>query len=58
VLLAGAATLLATLIALRGVNTGIDMEQVLAIDVPMPRLGQATDQDFAFYRQVTQKISE
>jgi hypothetical protein len=58
VLLAGAATLLATLIALRGVNTGYDMEQVLAIDVPMQRLGQATDQDFAFYRQVTQKISE
>jgi len=57
VLLAGAATLLAALFALRGVNTGYDMEQVLAIDVPMQRLGQGTDQDFAFYRQATQKIA-
>ena len=35
VLLAGAATLLATLIALQTVNTGYDMRQVLAIDLPM-----------------------
>ena len=57
VLLAGAATLLAALFALRGVNTGYDMEQVLAIDVPMQRLGQGTDQDLAFYRQATEKIA-
>jgi predicted permease len=57
VLLAGAATLLATLIALRAVNTGYDMQQVLAIDVPMQRLGQGTEQDFAFYRQSMQKIA-
>ena len=38
-LLAGAATLLATLIALQTVNTGYDMQQVLAIDLPMPTLG-------------------
>ena len=35
VLLAGAATLLATLIALQTANTGYDMRQVLAIDLPM-----------------------
>ena len=58
VLLAGAATLLATLIALRTANTGYDMQQVLAIDMPMPTLGMATAQDLAFYQQVTQKVSE
>jgi predicted permease len=57
VLLAGAATLLATLIALRGVNTGYDMEQVLAIDLPQATLGAGTDQDFAFYEQVTSRIA-
>ena len=57
VLLAGAATLLATLIALRSVNTGYDMEQVLALDLPMQTLGAATDQDLAFYRKVTQRIA-
>ena len=57
VLLAGAATLLATLIALRSVNTGYDMQQVLAIDLPMQTLGVSTDQDFAFYRQVTAKVA-
>ncbi len=41
VLLAGAATLLATLIALQTANTGYDMRQVLAIDLPMQTLGSA-----------------
>ena len=57
VLLAGAATLLATLIALRNVNTGYDMEQVLAIDLPQPTLGASTDKEFAFYEQVTSRIA-
>jgi putative ABC transport system permease protein len=56
VLLAGAATLLATLIALRGVNTGYDMQQVLAIDLPMKNLGMLTDEDAAFFQQVTERI--
>ena len=42
VLLAGAATLLATLIALQTANTGYDMRQVLAIDLPMQTLGIGT----------------
>ncbi len=58
VLLAGAAALLATLLALRGVDTGYDMEKVLAIDVPMQRLGLAAEQDLARYRAMTQEISE
>jgi predicted permease len=58
VLLAGAATLLATLIALRAVNTGYDMEQVLAIDLPMKALAQSSNEDLAFYQQVTQRIGQ
>ena len=58
VMLAGAATLLATLIALQTTNTGYDMRQVLAIDLPMQTLGQATDQDLAFYQEVTRKLGE
>ena len=38
-------------------NTGYDMQQVLAIDLPMQTLGASTDQDLAFYQQVTQKIA-
>jgi putative ABC transport system permease protein len=57
VMLAGAATLLAALIALRTADTGYDMEQVLAIDLPMQTLGMITEQDFAFYQQVTQQIA-
>jgi putative ABC transport system permease protein len=57
VLLAGAATLLATLIALRTADTGYDMQQVLAVDLPMATLGSATDQDRAFYQEVTRRIA-
>ena len=57
VLLAGAATLLATLIALRGVNTGYDMRQVLAIDTPTQRLGFPTEQELAVYQRLTQHIA-
>jgi putative ABC transport system permease protein len=56
VLLAGAATLLATLIALRSVNTGYDMQQVLAIDLPQKTLGSVTNEDLAFFEQATQRI--
>ena len=58
VLLAGATTLVATLIALRGVNTGYDMAQVLAIDLPMKNLGMVTDEDLAFFQQVTQRVGQ
>ncbi len=58
VMLAGAATLLATLIALQTTDTGYNMKQVLAIDLPMQTLGTVNDQDMAFYQEVTRKISE
>lgn len=58
VLLAGAATLLATLIALQTANTGYNMRQVLAIDLPMQTLGMATADDLAFYREVRRRLGE
>jgi hypothetical protein len=57
-MLAGAATLLATLIAMQTANTGYNMRQVLAIDLPQATLGVATDQDLAFFQEVTRKIKE
>jgi predicted permease len=56
VLLAGAATLMAALIGLERANTGYNMRQVLAIDLPMERLGVGTDEDMAFYSEVTRRI--
>jgi predicted permease len=58
VLLAGAATLLATLIALQTANTGYNMRQVLAIDLPMRTLGMATAEDLAFYEEVRRRLGE
>jgi predicted permease len=58
VLLAGAATLLATLMALQTAATGYDMKQVLAIDLPMRRLGLASAEDVAFYQNLTQRLQQ
>jgi predicted permease len=58
VLLAGAATLLAALIALQTAHTGYDMRQVLAIDLPMQTLGVGTKEDIAFYDEVTRRIEQ
>jgi predicted permease len=58
VLLAGAATLLATLIALQTAATGYDMQQVLAIDLPMRTLGPASTQDVNAYQSLIQRIDQ
>jgi putative ABC transport system permease protein len=58
VLLAGAATLLATLIALQSAHTGYEMRQVLAIDLPMQTLGLGSAADIAFYQEVTSRVRE
>jgi putative ABC transport system permease protein len=58
VLLAGAATLLATLISLQTTTTGYDMRQVLAIDLPMPTLGVAKPEEMALYQEVSRRIGE
>jgi putative ABC transport system permease protein len=58
VLLAGAATLLATLISLQTARTGYEMHQVLAIDLPMRSVGVGTAEDLALYQEVTRRIGE
>jgi putative ABC transport system permease protein len=57
VLLAGASTLVAALIALQTANTGFDVGRVLAIDLPSPTLGFGTTQEMAFYQEVSRRIA-
>ena len=58
VLLAGAGMLLATLVSLQSANTGLDLERVLAIDIPTSAtgvgLGDAKVLDF--YKEATRRI--
>jgi predicted permease len=58
VLLAGAATLVATLVALQTAATGYNMRQVLAIDLPTPSLGVSSVKDISFYQEVTRRIAD
>ena len=58
VLLAGAATLIATLFSLQTAPTGYEMQQVLAIDLPMRSVGVGTAEDLALYQEVTRRVSE
>ncbi len=56
VLLAGAGTLLATLVALQTANTGYNMRQVLALDLPTPSIGIRDAQEMDFYQEMTRRI--
>ncbi len=58
VLLAGAATLLATLISLQRAQTGYEMQQVLAIDLPMRSVGVGSAEDLALYQEVTRRVGQ
>ena len=58
VMLAGAGTLIAALIALQTTNTGYDMRHVLAVDLPTPSLGVGTAKEIAFYQEITHRIDE
>ena len=58
VLLAGAGMLLATLNALQTANTGYDMRQVLAIDVPPPADGVSGEAMLDFFREATRQIGQ
>jgi predicted permease len=58
VMLAGAATLMGTLISLQTANTGVNMRQVLVADLPAPSLGIGTDQDIAFYQEMLRRIDD
>ena len=56
VLLAGAGMLLATLVALQTANTGYDLRQVLAADIPTPATGIGGAKAVAFYQEATRRI--
>ena len=56
VMLAGAGTLLAALVALQTANTGYNMRQVLAVDLPTPTIAIRNAQEMDFYREVTRRI--
>jgi putative ABC transport system permease protein len=56
VLLAGASTLIATLIALQKAQTGLDTQHVLAIDVPAVSYGKTPRQVVDFYKEAIRRI--
>ena len=58
VLLAGAGMLLATLVALQTANTGYDMRQVLAFDIPTSATGVGGAKVIDFYQEATRRIGE
>jgi putative ABC transport system permease protein len=58
VLLAVAGMLLATLISLQTANTGYNMRQVLALDLPTPSLGFMDSREMAFHQELTRRIGE
>lgn len=56
VLLAGASTLITTLIALQRARTGLDTQHVLAIDVPAMYQGKTPQQVVDFYKEAIRRI--
>src|SRR5258707_1178866 len=56
VLLAGASTLITTLIELQRAQTGLDTQHVLAIDVPAMSYGKTPQQVVDFYKQAIRRI--
>jgi putative ABC transport system permease protein len=56
VLLAGASTLITTLIALQRTQTGLDTQHVLAIDVPAMTDGKTPQQVVDFYKESMRRI--
>jgi predicted permease len=58
VLLVGAGMLIATLTALQTANTGYDMRQVLAIDVPPSATGVGDTARHNVFREATRRIGE
>jgi len=58
VLLAGATTLVKTLLALESTQTGFDTRHVLAINVPPMSYGRTADQVVGAYREAMRRIGE
>src|SRR5271167_1401373 len=56
VLLAGASSLITTLIALQRTQTGLDTQHVLAIDVPAMSYGKTPQQVVDFYKEAMRRI--
>jgi predicted permease len=56
VLLAGASTLITTLIELQRIQTGMDTRHVLAIDVPPMTYGKTPQQVLQFYKESMRRI--
>jgi putative ABC transport system permease protein len=56
VLLAGASSLITTLIALQRAQTGLDTQHVLAIDVPAMSDGKTPQQVAGFYKEAIRRI--
>jgi predicted permease len=56
VLLAGASSLITTLIALQRAQTGLDTQHVLAIDVPPMSFGKTPQQVVDFYKEAIRRI--
>ena len=57
-LLAGAGTLVSALIALQTANTGYDLRQVLAFDLPSPGLAIRNAQEMDFYQEVVRRVDD
>jgi putative ABC transport system permease protein len=58
VLLAGAGMLIATLVAMQTANTGYNMRQVLAFDIPTSATGLGGTTVIDFYQEATRRIGE
>jgi len=58
VLLAGAAMLLKTLLALQAVHTGIDTRRVLAINVPVVTYGRTDPEVVDFYKEAMRRVHQ
>src|ERR1700683_1639354 len=56
VLLAGASTLITTLIALQRTQTGLDTQHVLAVEVPAMSYGKTPQQVVDFYKETIRRI--
>jgi predicted permease len=58
VLVASAGATIKTLVSLQAAQTAFDTHHVLAVNVPVLRLGKTPSQIVAYYREATQKIRE
>ncbi|HTQ54164.1 MAG TPA: ADOP family duplicated permease [Bryobacteraceae bacterium] len=58
ILLAGATTLLKTLLALQAAQTGLDIRHVLAINVPVISYGRTPDQITGFYNEAMRRVKD